>query len=159
MIPTVFLDWGLAFGAGTLFALAGRDEISRAARKTRTRAFRWGLAYLHLGVIAISVTLYLIDRDWMWMYWVDPRALPMGIEVLAFLLYEVCFVAGFFLAAELAPRGGIALAAATGAAISLLEVTARERLFRLDGFWLVTLAGVISLGTLVLLLRRIRTAP
>lgn len=157
MVPTVFLDWGLAFGAGVLFAIAGRRELAHVQRKVQTRAFRWGLAWLHLGVIAISITLYALDRDWMWMYWVDPRALPVGIEVLAFLLYEICFVAGFFIAAELSERAALGLAVATGAAITWLEISARARLFRLDQFWLVFAAGLASLAVLVAVLQRLRT--
>lgn len=182
MVETVFLDWGLAFGSGVLFALAGRNQIAGSVSRVRTQAFRWGFAYLHLGVLAISVALYLMNRDWMWMYWVDPRQLPIGIEALAFVMYEVCFVAGFLLTSEVSRRFGWTLAAATAAAITFLEVTARTRLFRfgtLEQFragdaapavafsplrvqpewWLVSVAGVASLAVLAILLRRLAKMP
>ncbi len=132
MIETVFLDWGLALGAGLLFGLAGRNEVASASSLFRTRAFRWGLAYLHLGVIAISVSLYVIEPAWMWMYWVDPTRLPVVVVVLAFVLYEVCFVGGFALAAELERVRRNAtwiLAGAIGVAITAAEVATRTRLF------------------------------
>lgn len=177
-MATVFLDWGLAFGAGALFAIAGRDEVAGTPQRLRTRAFRWGFAYLHLGVLSISLTLYAINPDWMWMYWIDPSALPAGIQALAFVLYEVCFVAGFLLAAELARRSAWLLAGLTAAAITTLEITARTRLFRFGTidefqagtadpaiatdpltiateFWLVAVAGLISLAAMAALLLKL----
>src|ERR1700752_3137937 len=58
VIETVFLDWALALGSALLFGLAGRAEVRTADSLLRTKSFRWGLAYLHLGVLAISITLY-----------------------------------------------------------------------------------------------------
>ena len=77
VVETIFLDWGLALGAGLLFGMAGRGESAAVGALVRTRAFKWGLGYLHVGVIAISVTLYAIEPDWMWMYYVDPAGLPL----------------------------------------------------------------------------------
>lgn len=137
MIETVFLDWGLALGAGLLFGLAGRNEVASAPSLFRTRAFHWGLAYLHVGVIAISITLYLLEPAWMWMYWVDPARLPIVVVVLAFLLYEVCFIGGFALAAELERVRRNAtwiLAGAMFAGITAAEAAARVRLFHIGTF-------------------------
>ena len=137
MIETVFLDWALALGAGLLFGLAGRGEVASAPTLFRTRAFRWGLVYLHLGVLAISVTLYAIAPAWMWMYWVDPGHLPVVVVILAFVLYEVCYVAGFALAAELErwkrnATWGIAIAMFL--AINAAEVATRTRLFHVGSY-------------------------
>ncbi|HVL88914.1 MAG TPA: hypothetical protein VM841_01635 [Actinomycetota bacterium] len=183
MATTVFLDWGLAFGAGVLFAIAGSGEVAETPRRLQTRAFRWGFAYLHLGVLSISLTLYAINPDWMWMYWVDPAALPAGIQALAFVLYQICFLAGFLLTAELARRSAWLLAGLTAAAIIALEITARTRLFRFGTidefragtadpaistnppsiateFWLVAVAGAVSLAAMaVLLLKLVRRNP
>lgn len=179
MIETVFLDWGLSLGAGLLFGLAGRRELAAARSKLATRAFRWGLVYLHAGVIAVSLTLYAMNRDWMWMYWVDPRTLPVPVHVAAFALYEVCFLAGFFLASELPARAGWALAGALFAAITATEAAARTRLFHvgtleefragaappgiaLDPFrveslwWVVMIGGGIATAAVVPLLLRVR---
>jgi len=137
VIETVFLDWGLALGAGLLFGLAGRNEVASASSLFRTRAFRWGMAYLHIGVIAISVTLYAIEPAWMWMYWVDPTRLPIVVVVLTFVLYEVSFIGGFALAAELERVRRNAtwiLAGGIGAAITAAEVATRVRLFHFGSF-------------------------
>jgi hypothetical protein len=129
---TVFLDWSLALGAGALFGLAGRREVAASTSLARTRAFRWGLVYLHLGVLAISLTLYAIEPAWMWMYWVDPTHLPIAVVALAFVLYEVCYIAGFALASELERWRRNAtwlLAGGMMIAISAAEVATRYRLF------------------------------
>ena len=137
MIETVFLDWALALGAGLIFGLAGRREVAASPSFTRTRAFRWGFAYLHLGVLAISLTLYAIEPAWMWMYWVDPARLPVVVVVMAFLLYEICYVAGFALAAELERwrrNSTWVLVGAMGAAITAAEFATRVRLFHFGSF-------------------------
>ena len=176
VVETVFLDWGLSFGTGLLFAMAGRPEITAARSYFSTRAFRWGLAYLHLGVIAISVPLYLLHRDWMWMYWVDASTLPVAVHIVAFALYEVCFLAGFMLGAELVPKVSWTIAGGMFVAISTTEVVTRTRLFHLGTFeefsagrapaaiagghveaawWLVSIGGVASTVALVVALRRL----
>jgi hypothetical protein len=131
VVETVFLDWALAFGAGIVFGLAGRREIALAPPGFRTRAFRWGLAYLHLGIIAISAVTYAINPDWMWMYYVRARSLPIIVVIMVFALYEASFVAGFLVgpALERARRGtGLTVAVAFGLALSIAEVAARARL-------------------------------
>jgi hypothetical protein len=176
VVETVFLDWGLSFGAGLLFALAGGAGAS--PRRFQTKAFRWGLAYLHLGVIAISVVLYAMQPDWMWMYWVDASTLPVAVHILAFVIYEVCFLAGFTLGAELERHRAWSVVAATALAISATEFTTRTRLFHLGTFdefhagraapavdtsplqvepawWIVTVAGGISMVVLIVMLRRL----
>jgi hypothetical protein len=137
VVATIFLDWALALGAGLLFGLAGRGEILTASSLASTRAFRWGLAYLHIGVIAISAALYAIEPAWMWMYWVDPGRLPIVVVGLAFVLYEACFLAGFALAAEIERRKRNAtwiIAGAMFVAITAAEVATRVRLFHFGTF-------------------------
>jgi hypothetical protein len=137
VIETVFLDWTLALGAGLLFGLAGRGEVASSPSMTKTRAFRWGLIYLHVGVLAISLALYAIEPAWMWMYWVDPAKLPVVVVALAFVLYEVCYVAGFAIASELERRRRNAtwiLAAGMFAAITAGEIASRVRLFHFGSF-------------------------
>jgi hypothetical protein len=132
VVETIFLDWGLALGTGLLFGLAGRREVASAPRLFATRAFRWGLAYLHVGVIAVSATLYALNPDWMWMYWVPARELPIAVAILAFVMYEVAFVAGFALAAGLErwrAHSGWALAGLLFGLITAAEATTRVRLF------------------------------
>jgi hypothetical protein len=137
VVETIFLDWALAFGAGLLFGMAGRGESAAVGSLMRTRAFKWGLAYLHLGVIAISASLYVIEPAWMWMYWVDPVRVPIVVVVLSFLLYEVCYFAGFALASEIerARRNATwAIAGAMFAAITAAEIATWRRLFHFGSF-------------------------
>lgn len=137
MIETVFLDWALALGAGLLFGLAGRGEVANAPSLARTRAFRWGLAYLHVGVIAISAALYVIEPAWMWMYWVDPSELPIVVVILSFLVYELCYVAGFAIARELESirrNATWGLVAIMFPAITAAEIATRVRLFHFGTF-------------------------
>jgi hypothetical protein len=131
------LDWALALGSGLLFGLAGRAEVRTADSLLRTKSFRWGLAYLHLGVLAISITLYALEPAWMWMYWVNPAQLPIVVVVLSFLVYEFCYVAGFALAAELErwrrnATWGVAIAMFL--AINAAEVATRTRLFHFGSY-------------------------
>jgi hypothetical protein len=137
VITTVFLDWSLALGAGLFFGLAGRREVETSGSLIRTRAFRWGFIYLHLGVLAISLTLYAIEPAWMWMYWVDPTHLPIVVVALAFVLYEICFVAGFALASELERWRRNAtwyIAGAMFVAINVAEIATWRRLFHFGTF-------------------------
>ena len=132
MVETIFLDWALCFSAGLLFGMAGRGESASTGKLMGTRAFKWGFAYLHLGIIAVSVTLYVMEPTWMWMYWVNPYVLPIGIAVISFLMYEAAFIAGFAIASELERVKRNATWAVVGAlfaAISAFEFAARDRLF------------------------------
>lgn len=137
VVETVFLDWPLAFGVGLLFGLAGRPEIDAAPPGFRTRAFRLGLVYLHLGIIAISVATYVLNPDWMWMYYMRASSLPVVVVAMVFAMYEASFVAGFLVgpALERARRGaGIALAVAFGVALTVAEIAARARLSHFGSF-------------------------
>lgn len=136
MVETFFLDWGLSFGAGILFAAAGRNEIASARSLLRSRAFRVGFAWLIAGVLGVALLLYAINPDWMWMYFFQPR-LPGAVVALAFALYPIAFVAGFALGAELASAArvaGWAAAAAVGGVITAAEYATRERLFNFGTF-------------------------
>ena len=132
VVETIFLDWGLALGAGLLFGMAGRGESASVGALVRTRAFKWGLAYLHIGVIAISVTLYVMEPNWMWMYYVNPSTLPLVVVAISFLLYEVCYMAGFALASELERIRRNSTWAVVGVMFVLItaaEVATHDRLF------------------------------
>lgn len=148
VVETIFLDWALCFGAGLLFGMAGRGESASTGKLMGTRAFKWGFGYLHLGIIAISVTLFIMEPDWMWMYWVNPRTVPILVVVMAFLMYEACFITGFALASELERirrNTTWALVGALFAAITVFEFAARDRLFYvMDQFGGVTSEPGIS---------------
>jgi hypothetical protein len=177
VVATVFLDWGLAFGSGVVFGAVADHSLDEGSNPLSARAFRWGLAYLHIGVIAISVALYVLNGDWMWMYWVDASALPVAVVAMAFAMYEVAFVAGFAIGAALArwKRTVVwTLAATLFGLLTAAEATARVRLFHFGTFaefhsgraslgidvspfhataemWIVIVSGVLSTAAFVLL--------
>jgi hypothetical protein len=136
VIETFFLDWPFCFATGVLFGIAGRAEIARAATPFATRAFRWGMAYLHAGILSVALGLYLARPDWMWMYWVQDARMPVVVVVIAFALYEVCFLAGFSLGPALGarPRALWFAAATAGAAFTAGEIASRTRLLHLGTF-------------------------
>ena len=132
VVETVFLDWALCFAAGLLFGMAGRGESASTGKLMGTRAFKWGFGYLHLGIVAVSVTLYVMEPDWMWMFWVSPVRIPILVVVLAFLMYEAAFIAGFAIASELERIRRNATWIVVGglfSAITVFEFAARDRLF------------------------------
>ena len=131
VVKTFFLDWGLSLAAGLMFGFAGRHEIAVADSPFSTRAFRLGFAYQNAGVLGIAVALYLIQPDWMWMYWVPSARLPIAVVVLSFFMYELAFFAGFSVAPALARRRVIMPAfVLVGAALTAGEIAARDRLGR-----------------------------
>lgn len=101
MIETVFFDWVLSFGVGLLFGIVGRRELESARARQAPRAVRWGFAGQSRAVIPVALALYALAPEWMWMFWVDPGRLSLGVEVFAFGMYYVSFLAGFLLAPEL----------------------------------------------------------
>ncbi|MEX2457547.1 MAG: hypothetical protein WD770_01020 [Actinomycetota bacterium] len=180
MVATIFLDWMLSLGVGLLFGRIGEHSHAPGAARLSSAGFRAG-ALAQLALMAVSVTLYAVSDDWMWMYWVDPAALPFGIVFMAFAMYAVAFLAGYLLAPELDRlRAGSSWVAIglTAVAITVLEVTTWDRLTSLGtlseflagragglrGGFLAVLAvggGVVIVLTAALLraLARIGTAP
>ncbi|MFN2614827.1 MAG: hypothetical protein ABR552_08455 [Actinomycetota bacterium] len=134
VIETFFLDWPFCFGTGLLFGLAGRAEIARASSPLRTRAFRYGFTYLHLGILSVAISFYLLRPDWMWMYWVQAARMPVVVVMLAFAMYEACFIAGFALGPWLGVKTGRALILAGTVAVVAGEVAARSRLLHLGSY-------------------------
>jgi hypothetical protein len=100
VVETIFLDWLLSLAVGLVFGALGARDGEAPRSRLATPAFRAGA--LTQGVLmTVSVALYALSDDWMWMYWADPARIPFGIEVLAFVMYAVAFLAGFLLAPEL----------------------------------------------------------
>jgi multisubunit Na+/H+ antiporter MnhB subunit len=133
VVETVFLDWLLSLGVGLLFGRLGMRALEDGRSRLASPAFRAG-ALTQAVLMAVSVTLYALSPEWMWMYWADPAQLPLGIVVLAFAMYAVAFLAGFLLAPELERlRPGAAWWAlgAVAAGATLLELLAWDRLTRL----------------------------
>ncbi|MGH2740161.1 MAG: hypothetical protein ACRDH6_06740 [Actinomycetota bacterium] len=169
MVETVFFDWALSFGVGLLFGIFGRPEFDRARSRLTTRAFALGFAFETVAVLPIALSVYVLAPDWMWMYWVDSARLSVGVEVFAFAMYYVSFVAGFLLAPELERlRARLAWIVWGMGSIGLLTavVLTKDRLLALgtvsefeagttasftgSPFW-VTLAGLVGAGVFLVL--------
>jgi FtsH-binding integral membrane protein len=136
VVETIFLDWLLSLGTGLLFGLVGARTLPPGGSRLRSRAFVLGVL-TQLILTSVSIALYVLSDDWMWMYWVDPARLPLGIEILAFAMYGVAFLAGFLLAPELERlRKGATWWAlgATAVAITGMELFAWDRLTKLGSF-------------------------
>ncbi len=174
MVATVFLDWLLSFGTGLLFGRFGMATFREGRSRLASRAFRDGLLFELVLVVGIALGCYAISADWMWMYWVDPSRLAVGIQIAAFAMYLVAFVAGFLLAPELERlRRGAALWVVGGGVVLLTAVEALtwNRLLHLGTFAagtaprlgtaLAVLLGVglpVTLVALVVALRRLSRA-
>ncbi len=180
MVETIFLDWLLSLGTGLLFGRLGITTLRPGRSRLSSAGFLAGAA-VQVLLTAVSLSLYALSAEWMWMYWVDPAGLPVGIVVLAFAMYAVAFLAGYLLAPELERiRMGSAWWAVGAVAVgaTLLELLAWDRITALGslsefasgdapglgGTFLVVLAvggaAVIGLGLwLALSVRRAVPAP
>lgn len=133
MVATIFLDWLLSLGVGLLFGRVGLSSLEKGRSRLASRAFR-AAALTQASLMIVSIALYALSAEWMWMYWADPALLPLGIEVMAFAMYAVAFLAGFLLAPELERlRAGAAWVAlgAVAAGTLALEVLAWDELTHL----------------------------
>jgi len=130
VVETIFLDWLLSLGTGLLFGKLGIVSLRPGRSRLASAGFLAG-ASVQVLLMAVSLSLYALSAEWMWMYWVDPAGLPVGIVVLAFAMYAVAFLAGYLLAPELERiRMGAAWWAVGAVAVgaTLLELLAWDRL-------------------------------
>lgn len=125
MVATVFFDWAMSFGVGLLFGVAGGSALRETPSRLSSRAFRLGIMFETFAVLPIALAVYVLEPDWMWMFWVDSARLPIALEVFAFAMYFVSFLAGFLLAPELERlRAGLAWVAAVVGGATLLAAAA-----------------------------------
>ena len=105
MIKTIQLDTMLTSCLGLLFAL-WRMEADNNAPFWRDAAYRTGLKYTYLVGVGIALTAYLVNPSWMWMYWVDPRAIPWWHMAVIFVIgYPALFTLGYLIGVELEKIG------------------------------------------------------
>lgn len=67
----------------------------------RTRHFQISFAYLVIFAIGVALVCYIIEPDWMWMYFLDYRKIPTAVVVYAFCFYPLLFCLGYLAAPEL----------------------------------------------------------
>lgn len=101
MIKTIQLDMFVLFGMGLLFSIAAHKGGRPEGSVFRTRHFKLSLAFAVLVGGGIALACYIIEPDWMWMYWVNYREVPLAVVVYAFCGYPAMFVLGYLLAPEL----------------------------------------------------------
>ena len=117
MITTIPADLLIMFVVGMVFALGAFANLKKSGTRLANKYFLAGLGFQTVFCMPIAVYCYVAFPDWCWMYWLDSRAAPFWLVVLAFFFYYVFFAAGFLGALALAdrrriwgPRGlGIAL--------------------------------------------------
>jgi hypothetical protein len=101
VIKTIPLDMFLCFGMGLLFSIAALKGGQPEGSLFKTRHFWMSMTYMVLFTIGVVVFGYIIEPDWMWMYFLDYREVPLALEVYAFLFYPIIFCFGYMMAPEL----------------------------------------------------------
>ena len=91
----------VTLGIGLLFSLAAHKGVRGGESVFHTRHFRLAFAYLVVVGMSVAVICYLIEPDWMWMYWVDYRKLSLAVVACAFCFYPVMFCLGYLMVPEL----------------------------------------------------------
>jgi hypothetical protein len=92
-VPTTIIGC-LLFGLA--FAAAAQVQIrSATAQRGTSRVLAVVLLFDVMIVWPVGLYFYLAHRDWVWMYFVDPRHLPLGVGVLVFAGYTVALLGGY----------------------------------------------------------------
>jgi hypothetical protein len=88
------LQIALGFVVGLAFALASYSQFEHG-RSPFGRTL-W-VPVLFQGVVVVPALLYLgfVFPDWMWLYLVDPRRLPVGITILFVLVATAAVLGGY----------------------------------------------------------------
>jgi len=102
---TVQLDIFSTFLLGLLFSLdSPRQDLQKTLLKRK--GFRIGFLFNLVVGVGIAVSASIINPDWMWIYWVDPKGIPAShIAVIFALLYPAWFMLGYLIAPHLDRAG------------------------------------------------------
>lgn len=95
---TVPIDAALTTTIGAAFYTAAKNHIPPDRPLITGPYYLWGMAYNVVVGMGIAVAAYLMNPDWMWMYWVDTSRLSPGFTVYVFLMYPAMYTLGFLLA-------------------------------------------------------------
>ncbi len=104
VIETVPFDLIMNFGVGLATAWTAREEI-RLSKGIPWRPLLALLAFEVLVFCPLGAYLYLVHPDWSWNYFLDPRALPGWVGILAVGGYAALAAAGFAVGVLLVRRG------------------------------------------------------
>jgi hypothetical protein len=95
---TVPIDAALTTTLGTAFYAAAKNHIPSDQPLLTSPYYRWGMAYNVVVGMGIAIAAYLLNPDWMWMYWLDASRLSAGFTVYVFLMYPAMYTFGFLMA-------------------------------------------------------------
>ena len=111
----------VCFGIGLLFSIAAHKGGAPQASVFRTRHFWLALIYLVVLLISVALICYIIEPDWMWMYFVDYRKVPLAVVVYTFCFYPALFCFGYLMVPELDKlRPGLALQVYYGVNVAIV---------------------------------------
>lgn len=133
---TVQLDVFLTFLLGLLFSLVSpKADLEKPLLKRPS--FRLSFLYLLVVGVGVAVGAYVINPAWMWMYWVDPKGIPVSHLIVLFgLIYPGSFMLGYLWAPYLkaAGWGWRVLGIVAGYEVILVLTTLPTRLLRVGTF-------------------------
>ncbi len=165
---TVPIDAALTTTLGAAVYTAAQDHIPSDESLLTSPYFLWGQAYNLIVGMGIAIAAYLLNPDWMWMYWVDTTRLSPPITVYVFLLYPAMFTLGFLgadQARKLGDRVSLSLLAALIAFVVLFVLLTFGRVWCVgtisqweagtcvpligSGFAFTPLASVLAVGLIL----------
>lgn len=153
-----------AYLAGAAVVLAARAPLSKTWEPLRTRYFTAVLVLTGAALVPAGLTLYVLFPDWSWMYFVNPRQVPLFIGLAAVLLGLLGSSAmGFFVTHRLMRRRPRLLPWSLGGAALLfltILVTGWRRLATVAHYDAFHYGGTsLSLGQSPLLLTLLVVVP
>lgn len=110
-METFIIDWPICVFIGLVFG-----AFAPRARWWRSRAFAFGLLTVCVFT-ATAIVSYLIEPDWMWMYFLDPKSVAWSVPFLA-IGYVLTFALAFAGAIALRDIGGRAVWTAAALALA-----------------------------------------
>lgn len=121
---TIPIDAALTTTLGSAFYTAAKEHIKPDEPLLSSPYYLWGMAYNVVVGMGLAITAYVMNPDWMWMYWLDASRLSAGFTVYVFFMYPAMYTFGFLITdqAEKLRIGGSLLLLAVLAAFLVLFI-------------------------------------
>lgn len=120
-MATLPLDMLLSLGLGMAFALAQGDrEKNKPALKSTY--FLVGLAFHFVVAFGVALLCYILEPDWMWMYFTSHEMVPAAIVVYIFCGYFLMYALGFLLVKAVRELNGTASWVVFGCDLALIAI-------------------------------------
>ncbi|MBU1671558.1 MAG: hypothetical protein KKF41_00255 [Actinobacteria bacterium] len=121
MVETLPLDMLLSLGLGMAFALAQGDrEQNKPVLKSTY--FLVGLAFHFVVAFGVALLCYILEPDWMWMYFTAHEYVPTAVVAFVFAGYFLMYALGFLLVKAVRELSGTAAWAVFGCDLALIAV-------------------------------------